>query len=1328
MTQNPDIDTKRSVRVFVSSTFRDMQAERDELVKLVFPQLRKLCEQRGVTWSEVDLRWGITSEQKAEGQVLPICLAEIRECRPYFIGMLGERYGWIVDEVPSEVVAREPWLAELHGHSVTELEILHGVLNNPAMAGHAYFYMRDPGAVQALPRGRRADFESESPEHRQKLGQLKARIRASGFPVREGFRDPAHLAELVLADLTAVINQQFPAGSEPTWLEREAAEHEAFAQSRAKVYVQRQADFARLDRHVNDGGRPLIVLGESGAGKSALLANWALHWRSASTDDLVLMHFVGATPASTDWAQTLRRLMAELQKRFALGGDLPTQPSELVRLFPEWLHAACSRGRVVLVIDALNLFEVSAEASGLSWLPRDFPANCAVVISVLPGKTQDALAQRGWQSFTIALLDRAEREALIGQYLRQYAKQLESSHIQAITGAPQTANPLFLRALLEELRVFGSFEELQQRIDYYLQSRTPDDLYVRILKRCENDYQRERPGLVGDALGLLWAARRGLTEAELLELLGRDGQPLPRAHWSALYLAIESAFLNRSGLLNFSHDYVRQAVERRYLSRPRQEKQAHRRLADYFEMQQFGRRVTRRRLGLPYVLFWLLFLPVPAALCWGLSEFVSLLPATAPSGAAVLLVAISAPALILISLTYAVLLLLFGWATAVTLRRVLRRTGNQVGAARPATPMARRVLEELPWQLQGAGAWWRLYDLLRRPDFLHAAFQLRPGEIVRCWQDVEAATLGRGGRVLRTPELRRIYRDIFTGDVRSAYRPYLHDPSSNPAAAPSIAQVLLELGHHPEAFGLIDQIASGHRDETASTSLAEALLLQANTLHQQGYTLAASAAFRDIERLTRAAGDSASLARCLTGQAACLIAYRQYDRAAPLLQEAETLTRDGSDFHRCQTLITWAACLHGQGHLADALLQLRQIEPGLLDRGDLSTLLQCLSWQHRTLAAGDDAAARAEVAQRIRGLCDDLGIADSASYLRTGDLPAQERLAKLRQEEKEWQRRGNRRFQAYALGEIGHALTVECHFPLGGMPHLQRALDLAKKQQDQSFLTELTTTLTESVDRQAPARQEEAATKVSGKRRVRPILFILLMAVGGLGLIWLLVGLLQHTLNNVAISMAIVVGILACSCLAIAARNLHGLFLRPVFCLCQEGVYVRQWAPPSFLALCFRPYRCLTAWSLIWPELKRVSIEYSALVLETAADSFVVNPSTFHASPQRQRAALEGFAWQPGATGAAAALGAAGDLDVPVNKVRAPVSELAVMTSILSVLSCALPVVGPILVALLALQARRSIARSEGRLGGASRVAIALWICALVLVLHVVTIITLLGN
>ena len=83
---------KREVRVFISSTFRDLQEEREELVKRVFPRLRRLCEDRGVAWREVDLRWGVTEERAERGEVLPVCLTEIDRCRPYFIGILAERY------------------------------------------------------------------------------------------------------------------------------------------------------------------------------------------------------------------------------------------------------------------------------------------------------------------------------------------------------------------------------------------------------------------------------------------------------------------------------------------------------------------------------------------------------------------------------------------------------------------------------------------------------------------------------------------------------------------------------------------------------------------------------------------------------------------------------------------------------------------------------------------------------------------------------------------------------------------------------------------------------------------------------------------------------------------------------------------------------------------------------------------------------------------------------------------------------------------------------------------------------------------------------------
>ncbi len=210
-TPPPSLD--RVIRVFVSSTFRDMQAERDELVLKIFPQLRRLCEERGVTWGEIDLRWGISDEQTADGKVLPICLEEIKRCRPYFIGLLGERYGWIPTAISDEVLEREPWIkqhsdgADANKKSVTELEILHGVLNNPEMADHAFCYFRDPTFIDRLSeKQKQEDFVSENDQSSQKLNRLKDDIRQQHregklkYEPRENYPDAKSLSERVLAD------------------------------------------------------------------------------------------------------------------------------------------------------------------------------------------------------------------------------------------------------------------------------------------------------------------------------------------------------------------------------------------------------------------------------------------------------------------------------------------------------------------------------------------------------------------------------------------------------------------------------------------------------------------------------------------------------------------------------------------------------------------------------------------------------------------------------------------------------------------------------------------------------------------------------------------------------------------------------------------------------------------------------------------------------------------------------------------------------------------------------------------------------------------------
>src|SRR5580700_6421400 len=136
--------------VFISSTFADMQAERDYLRTRVFPELeeRLAARRHNIEW--VDLRVGVATASERDGRVrelhvLKVCLNEVRRCRPFLIVLLGDRYGWVPPEERIKAAAEEArrgFSAAVAGRSVTDLEIEFGVLSDPEQQPRSFFYFR----------------------------------------------------------------------------------------------------------------------------------------------------------------------------------------------------------------------------------------------------------------------------------------------------------------------------------------------------------------------------------------------------------------------------------------------------------------------------------------------------------------------------------------------------------------------------------------------------------------------------------------------------------------------------------------------------------------------------------------------------------------------------------------------------------------------------------------------------------------------------------------------------------------------------------------------------------------------------------------------------------------------------------------------------------------------------------------------------------------------------------------------------------------------------------------------------------------------------------
>ncbi|XP_068711765.1 NACHT domain- and WD repeat-containing protein 1-like isoform X2 [Montipora foliosa] len=98
------------IRVFTSSTFTDMAAERNALMERIYPRLKVFAQQEGYEFQVVDMRWGVRDGSTDDHSTLELCLKELKACQelstgPNFMAFLGQKYGF--RPLPSTIVASE---------------------------------------------------------------------------------------------------------------------------------------------------------------------------------------------------------------------------------------------------------------------------------------------------------------------------------------------------------------------------------------------------------------------------------------------------------------------------------------------------------------------------------------------------------------------------------------------------------------------------------------------------------------------------------------------------------------------------------------------------------------------------------------------------------------------------------------------------------------------------------------------------------------------------------------------------------------------------------------------------------------------------------------------------------------------------------------------------------------------------------------------------------------------------------------------------------------------------------------------------------------------
>lgn len=199
------------IRVFISSTFHDMQKERDYLMTHTFPKIQEEARLRNVNIVPIDLRWGITEEESKSGKVIELCLQEIDRAIPFFIGIIGKRYGWqpSVDEFYKRSLLKErhPWIEEdlKNGLSVTEIEMQYGVLRRKELINAVFFTTSGTLDLSTY-----YDKEEEA-----RLAKLKLSIIKDGrYPIITVL-SPENFGNEVFDLFLSYLDQYFPINSQP---------------------------------------------------------------------------------------------------------------------------------------------------------------------------------------------------------------------------------------------------------------------------------------------------------------------------------------------------------------------------------------------------------------------------------------------------------------------------------------------------------------------------------------------------------------------------------------------------------------------------------------------------------------------------------------------------------------------------------------------------------------------------------------------------------------------------------------------------------------------------------------------------------------------------------------------------------------------------------------------------------------------------------------------------------------------------------------------------------------------------------------------------------
>ncbi|XP_069796593.1 uncharacterized protein [Narcine bancroftii] len=383
-----------------------------------------------------------------------------------------------------------------------------------------------------------------------------------------------------------------------SWVQEEILEHVQHCHTLASLFIGRETFLLTLKECLQQAKqKPIVLLGETGCGKSALVAKASIlssDWISGELRRSV--RFVGVTGESRNIRLLLQSLCIQLAEIYNKTIHCSEEFSGLVNEFTSLLELATEDKALLISLDGLEELSDDYTAQNLSWFPRKLPKNVYMIVSMTIVENQAALKilKDNGNILLIPPLTSMEIEKIINSWFKEDNRKLTADQwnllLEACIACP---TPLYLQCAYQESLNWQSSTPVS---DIYL-PQSLQQLYSAILSRLEQEHGEE---LVKNVSGLLSLSRNGITFEEMTDLLSLDRMvmqevrlfqnvslsKIPVVIWMKLQRDLKIHIVERrtdnTHTINWAHSALKLNCLKRYLACKDDQFSLHLSIANYF--------------------------------------------------------------------------------------------------------------------------------------------------------------------------------------------------------------------------------------------------------------------------------------------------------------------------------------------------------------------------------------------------------------------------------------------------------------------------------------------------------------------------------------------------------------------------------------------------------------------------------------------------------------------------------------------------------------------------------------------------------------------------